>query len=393
MKTFLKLLLALFILLLVAVGGLVGAVLATEHRPAPVETVEVACQGDAAGLTAGQPFTVLSWNLQYGASRKHHFFYDGGEAVHVPPEDVAWTIDAISAALKAADPDLVLLQEVDRDSKRTGRKDQLPPLVQASGATCQAATPYHKSPFVPTPTGNFLGRVDMELATATRGPMLHASRLALPMLVEPRYRQVFNLKRAVLVTEVPVKGWDQPLAIANTHLSAFSRGDGTLEKQVAVLREWIEARPEGQPWIVAGDFNLLPPGFDKGLLKAQDDVYADDPNPIAQLYPKYTEVLGDQLAPEHRTYLPFGATEPDRKIDYFFVGGPLRVEAARVLAEHRDISDHLPVVATLVVGDPAGEPAAEPAGEPAATEVPTSPAQQLLERAEKAADDALKARE
>jgi endonuclease/exonuclease/phosphatase family metal-dependent hydrolase len=383
MKTALKLLLALVLLLVAVLGGTVGFFLATEHDPAPVEPVEVACQGRADGLVAGQPFTVLSWNLQYGASRRHRFFYDGGEAVHVPAEDVAWTVAAIQRVIREVDPDLALLQEVDRDSTRTGRIDQLPAYVEAARATCTAATPYHKSPFVPTPSHQLLGRVDMELANLARGPMLHASRLALPLLAEPRYRRVFNLKRAVLVTEVPVQGWEHPLAIANTHLSAFSFGDGTMQKQVALLREWIAARPEGQPWILAGDFNLLPPGFDKARLQVERDLYADQDNPIDALLPSQKEALGDQLDPAHRTYLPFGTTEPDRKIDYLFYGGPLRVEEARVLSQHNDISDHLPITARLVIQAPAPAPAEA---------APTS-AQELLERAEKAADSALKALE
>jgi endonuclease/exonuclease/phosphatase family metal-dependent hydrolase len=363
MKTFLKVLLVLVLIPLVLVAALVAYFLATEHQPEPVEAVAVECQGEAPGLKAGEEFTLLNWNLQYGASRKHRFFYDGGEAVHVPPEDVAWTVEAIQGVLAATKAEVVVLQEVDRNSTRTGRIDQLPPFVRAAAATCKAATTYHQSPFVPSPTHQPLGRVDMQLATLVQGPMLHASRIALPLLAEARYRQVFNLKRALLVTEVPVQGWDKPLAIANTHLSAFSYGDGTHEQQVAVLKKWIEDRPADQPWILAGDMNLLPPGFDKNSLAVESDLYADQKNPIDLLLPAQKEALGDQLAPENRTYLPFGHDVADRKIDYVFYGGPIQVRSARVMSEHAAISDHLPVLATLVIGAP-------PVEEPAAVEVP-----------------------
>lgn len=350
MKTALKILGSLLGLLLLALGGLVAWVFATAYDPAPVESVEVDCVGQGQGLVAGQPFEVLSWNLQYGASRKHRFFYDGGEAVHVPPEDVDWTVQAISKVLRDVQPDLALLQEVDRDSTRTGNRDQLPAYAAAAAAACQAAAPYHQSPFVPAPSHQPLGQVHMALATLTRGPMTQASRIQLALLAEPAWRRVFNLKRAVLSVEVPVEGWSQPLAIANTHLSAFSHGDGTLEKQVGQLAEWIQARPADQPWILAGDMNLLPPGFDKNQLKVESDLYADATNPIEALLPLGTEVLGDQLAPGNRTYLPYGASEPDRKIDYMLVGGPIHVIRAEVLHEHSLVSDHLPVRATLLVG-------------------------------------------
>ncbi len=363
-----RVLLAILAALLALVAVLVGLALATEYRPAPEEPAEADCERDGAPLRAGQPFTVLSWNLQYAGSRKHHFFYDGGRAVSVPEADVRATLDAIGAVLEEVGPDLALLQEVDRNSRRTHFIDELPPLVQAAGAACWAAAPYHRSPYVPAPSHEPMGRVDLELALLSRAPMRHAVRHQLPLLDEPWYRKVFNLKRAVLTAEVPVEGLDQPLAVAVTHLSAFSHGDGTLSRQVDALDAWIAARPPGQPWILAGDMNMLPPGDDPKRLSAESDLYADADNPIERLFARYSEVFSDQLDPANRTYLPFGAAEPDRKIDYIFHGGPIRVVEARVMREHADISDHLPLVARFAVGE-AAVPGAAAAGDEGA-EVP-----------------------
>ena len=49
-----------------------------------------------------------------------------------------------------------------------------------------------------------------------------------------------------------------------------------------------------------------------------------------------------------RTYLPFGASEPDRTIDYGFVGREVTLLGAEVLQE-RDISDHLPFVIRMAL--------------------------------------------
>jgi endonuclease/exonuclease/phosphatase family metal-dependent hydrolase len=346
-----------------AAAGTVGWAFATEHDPEPIETVTVDCPSPGAPLQAGQTLELVSWNLQYGASRKHQFFYDGGDAVYVPDEDVQWTLDAANAVMAAVQPDLFLLQEVDRDSKRTGRVDQHDAYVAGQSAGCHAAAPYHKSPFVPAPSNKPLGRVDMELSLLTHAPLLNATRVQLALKDDAKAVQMFDLKRAMLWGEVEVEGLDQPLAIAVTHLSAFSFGDGTLEKQVGQLQDWIEARPEGQPWILAGDFNLLPPGDDKMRLEHERELYSDDVNPIDVMFDAgYTEVFGDdQLNPEHRTYLPFGEAEPDRKIDYVFVGGPLEVLEAEVLRDQAsEISDHLPVRVKLKIVDPNAPPEPEP---------------------------------
>ena len=57
------------------------------------------------------------------------------------------------------------------------------------------------------------------------------ARYQLPLLQESRLRRLFNLRRACLAT--PLRGPSR-VSLLNTHLSAFSFGDGTVDKQVAV---------------------------------------------------------------------------------------------------------------------------------------------------------------
>lgn len=316
----------------------------TEYRPAPVEPIEPFGPEALPPLRRGETLTVLSWNLQFAGSRRHHFFYDGGPAVHVPPGDVEETLSGISALLARHAPDIALLQEIDRDASRTGRQDQLRRYLDSGPAQRWASTPYHRSPYVPHPLHQPLGRVDLHLGMLSRRGLLQPQRIALPLLDEPRIRQAFNLKRALMTASVPTAGGGV-LQIANTHLSAFSHGDGTLAKQVAVLEEWMASHPADQPWLLAGDFNLLPPGDSPSRLSTEAELYADERNPIEPLVAAFSEAFGDLLAASARTYQPFGAAGPDRKIDYVFFGGPLEVVAAEVIQS--DLSDHLPLKVTF----------------------------------------------
>lgn len=316
------------------------------YDPDEVEPVEVVTERPPEVLRPGDTFTVLSWNLQFAGSRKHHFFYDGGEAVHVPLEDVLETAAAIRDALVAIDPDVALLQEVDRDADRTGRRDQLHHYMGGGRWRCRVSTPYHRCRYVPHPSHQHMGRVDLNLAVLSRFGLAAARRVQLPKLKEPWVRQVFNLKRALLAAEVPVEG-AAPLRIGNTHLSAFSHGDGTLAKQVAVLDRWMS---RGERFVLAGDFNLLPPGDESTRLGEDGVLYADDRNPLEDLLPARREAFSPSwLADEARTYLPYGAELPDRKIDYVFVGDTMEVVEARVYREYSALSDHLPVLVRLRV--------------------------------------------
>lgn len=327
-----------------AMGALaaLAALRALDYSPRPVESVAVVREGAGRPLRRGQPFTLLCWNLQFAGSRRHHFFYDGGRAVHVPRADVDETLAGIRDALRAIAPDVALLQEVDRDAARTGRRDQLQGLLAGGPRAAWVAAPYHRCAYVPHPAHQHMGRVDLNLATLSRFPIESARRLDLPRLAEPWIRRVFNLKRAILEARIPIEGGGV-LRLGNTHLSAFSRGDGTLGRQVAALEGWME-RPG--PAILAGDLNLLPPGDDPARLSTEGTLYTDDGNPVERLFGRWREVFGDaQLAPAHRTYQPFDG-DPDRKIDYAFVR-EVEVLGARVLREYSEWSDHLPILARL----------------------------------------------
>ncbi len=313
-------------------------------EPAPEEAVRVITEREPAALSPGDRFSLVCWNLQFAGSRRHHFFYDGGEVVRVPRSEVLRTTAAIGRALTELDPDVVLLQEVDRCADRTGRVDQLQAYLQAGNWACWASAPYHRCRYLPYPAGEHLGRVDMHLALLSRFALEDARRLQLPKLREPWLRRALNLKRALLHARIPVRGGGA-IRLGNTHLSAFSRGDGTLARQVAVLDRWMDG---GEPYLLGGDFNLLPPGDVPDRLGDDRDLYADRSNPIEALIPKRPEVFGpDLLAERARSYLPFGAAAPDRKIDYAFAGG-LEVIEARVIRDY-DLSDHLPLWVRLRV--------------------------------------------
>ena len=181
--------------------------------------------------------------------------------------------------------------------------------------------------------------------------------------IEPVWWQWFNLRRALLDVRALMDN-GRELALLNTHLSAFSNNDGTLFEQVGQIDRHLTALEDsGVAWVLGGDFNALPPGDDVKRLGEEGASYGPE-TPMAKLYERYTPIWTERMvrdAPKAiRTYLPFGATEPDRTIDYGFVGREVSLLGAEVLQE-RDISDHLPFVIRLSLA---------PQGAGAASDVP-----------------------
>lgn len=330
----------------VGIGALGVAALSARlawYVPGPEERAPVACPEDAPLVRRGEPLKVLVWNVQYAASREYNFFYDGGPTVSVTEDDVLRTVEGIAAAIRAENPDIVLLQEVDRGSRRTAWIDEHALLREKLGLSCHTAAPYHKVPYVPSPSHEHLGAVDMNLSVFSRFKIDRATRFQLPLLQEPLYRRIFNLRRAMIDVRLPIEGGGE-LALFDTHLSAFSRGDGTLERQVAMLRAHAEsAEAQGTPWILAGDLNMLPPDDDPTRVSSEVEAYGS-PSPVIPLYEQFRTPFPRGDVDALRTYVPWGSTVPDRTIDYVFHGAQVEASGLRVLRDTYPLSDHLPFV-------------------------------------------------
>lgn len=330
-----------------------AAAMALRHTgtwaPGDREPIPVRCAPDAPVLQPGQALKVLVWNVQFAGSRKHWFFYDGGDAVHVPPGDVAATLDAIAAVIRAEQPDVVLLQEVDRGSDRTGRVDEHAELLARVPFACDASAPYHQVAYVPHPPEQHLGRVDMHLSVFSRYQLGEGVRTQLALLHEPWWRQLFNLRRALMEVRLPLGGGGE-LVLLQTHLSAFSGGDGTLAEQVAALdAAMTEHEAAGRPVLLAGDFNALPPGDAPARLGAAGEGY-EAVTPVLPLFERFTSVATATMHRDDplpwRTYLPPHAAEPDRAIDHAFLGRRVALGEAKVVQD-TTTSDHMPLVLTI----------------------------------------------
>ncbi len=306
----------------------------------------VVAGGSGAPAPVGRPLRVVSWNLQFCAGRGRRFFFDGGGQVHVGGDEVEDALAGAIGVLRGLSPDIVLLQEVDRGSDRTAGLDQHRRIADALGLGHEATAPYHRVGYLPHPPHRHLGRVDMHLSVLSRWPIRAAVRHPLPLLRESWLRQQFNLRRAILELQVPLAdGGD--LTLLDTHLSAFSYGDGTLARQVAMVGDRLDAlEGQGGRWLLAGDFNALPPGDAPGRLGEDAALYPEAETPLRRLFERHRTPLRPEirLDPAYRTWVPWGANRADRVLDYVFHGGGVETAGFRVVPQGARWSDHLPLV-------------------------------------------------
>ncbi|WP_165795302.1 endonuclease/exonuclease/phosphatase family protein [Deinococcus koreensis] len=340
--------------LLILVLALTGLVYALTDHPRAVQAADVTCPASTPALKAGQDVRVMSWNVQYLAGRGSVFFYDtlagDGPDTRPSPQSIARTLDEVVAVIRAENADVVMLQEVDRDSRRTDYQDQLQLIGAKLGGAypCTATTYYHRAAFVPHP--KIMGKVGLSLSTLSRTRIESATRSQLPRICGDPVTVAFNFKRAVLGVTLSVQG-GEPLSVLQTHLDAFAQGCDTMRRQVAAVQEVLDKTPA--PWVMGGDFNLLGTRGAYDRLRARERAYFNPDTELAPLMARYASFpspsqidSGDSRMFTHFPNDP-AVGRPDRTIDYFFYAPGLSHTGDRVRQDEPKISDHFALLTTV----------------------------------------------
>jgi len=340
-------------LLLVALVSLVWIL--TFH-PRQQQAEAVTCALEAPLLKPGQTLKVLTWNVQFMAGKNYVFFFDvpdgNGPDERPSREDITHTLSEVARVIHDEKPDLVLLQEVDNGAARTDYEDQLQRLLALipSEYACHVSAFYWKAVYVPHP--RIHGAVGLTLVTLSKYRISGAMRHQLSLIPGNFVTQQFNLKRAVLEARLPLEQGGEFVAL-NTHLDAFAQGSNTMEKQVDEVNSLLHSLTRsGHPWVIGGDFNLLPNPEAYRRLPPRQQYYFNPRTEIASLFEGYQAVpsLAEVSGPDYQQWFSHLPNDPevrgpDRTIDYLFFSRTVRL--GRHAVRQRDtqrISDHMPLI-------------------------------------------------
>lgn len=221
-------------------------------------------------------------------------------------------LEAVAALVGSTRADLVLLQEVDRGTRRSGGVDQVQRLEELTG---------YDAAF-----GRSLDYDGGQYGIAALARLTFASGTTSPLLIQPpqpRAGGSYEPRVALSVTAMTAIGL---LGAVNTHLDA-SRGETyRLQESLAVTRIARDMGFGGLPVIAAGDFNA---------------------EPGSETYRQILEAGLRDAWTECGTGpgLTFPASQPVKRIDYVFMNATVRCTAAEVIATR--ISDHRPLLVTV----------------------------------------------
>lgn len=215
----------------------------------------------------------------------------------------------VAELVRATGADLVLLQEVDRNTQRSGPTDQPAVLARLTGYSVAFGR-----------TIGFQGG-DYGIALLSRWPIRRDTLI--PLAVPPGRTTEGREQRGVLMAVVDAPGG--PLAVLNTHLDAAGEDTWRAQEIAGVLRAAATV-DAGVPLLLGGDLNALPE------------------SPLHQTLAQagFRDAWPGCGAGDART---FPVNAPARRIDYVYLRGDVRCVDARVLAEYA--SDHRPLLVRI----------------------------------------------
>lgn len=224
----------------------------------------------------------------------------------------AGNLDRVASIVKESGSEIVLLQEVDKGTRRSGGVDQLARLEELTGFE-----------------GVFGKTIDYDggeygIAILSRWPIIASSMWTYPVDIASDSARAKYEERGALAARIAVPGG--AVRVVNTHLDA-TRSDSLRVHQAHTLATIAAAQRDSGFTIIGGDLNSEPGSAVRRMLgdAGWTDLFA---------------VCG-----RGQPY-SFPADSPVKRIDYLFAAGRVRCGKARVL--ETDASDHRPVLFEVV---------------------------------------------
>lgn len=341
-------------IVLMAAVVLVGVLSVTEYRPADTEEVPISHTGINVAKE-GQQMSIVTWNLGYcGLSSEADFFMDGGDGVRtVSEEGVNSNLKSIEGELADLDPDVMFLQEVDVDSRRSYHVNESSDIAQnfQNAGYCSAFATNYLSMFVPYPFPP-IGQVDSGIQTESRFDTDEAQRIQLPCPFDWPVR-LGNLKRCLLVERVPIEDSDKELVLVNLHLEAYDDGEGKAAQTEQLVKLMQREYERGNYVIAGGDFNQTFSNVDTSAYPQQPGDLWQCGQIDASSFEDGWQLVMDTTVPTCRSLdRPYDAGDSSFQyymIDGFICSANVQVDQTQTVDTGFAYSDHNPVKLTVTL--------------------------------------------
>lgn len=353
LKTILLSILIPIALILVLLIGYFLYLILSYHRVGDQPELEIVNE-KTAKPEAGTEYKLLSYNIGFCAyTPDFGFFMDGGKGSRAKSaEAVNEVIDGIVALIGEKDPDLLLLQEVDKRSQRACKVDEDAAFTEKlTGYTSVFAVNWDCA-YLCYPFTKPHGAALTGIKTLSRFGITAASRVELP--VESSLMKLIDLDRCYTVSRIPTENGKE-IVLYNFHLSAYTSDGKIAIEQLSILLSDMKREYEAGNYVIgAGDFNKDLLGNSAEVFGVAGEYGWAQPIPEGTFDGTGISVVApfDAENPVASCRNADGPYNPDQfrvTVDGFLVSDNVTVTASRVVDTGYAYSDHNPVEMTFVL--------------------------------------------
>ncbi len=310
----------------------------------------------------------LDWNIGYGGlGAKTDFFYDGGhfffsgnKMIRSSQELVQEYVTGITEFVQNKPADFVLLQEVDRGSKRsyyTNEYEKIAKLLPRHTPSFAANFVVKRVPIPICEPWQVMGEMHSGLATYSRYTPAETVRYQFPGEYNWPNR-IFHLDRCMSVTRLATSHPDgKQLVVINTHNSAYDGGK-LKQQEMDYFKKFVLAEyAKGNYVVVGGDWNQSPPNEPFDRISSTFGIPTDSTYNMGSIKPDFMpegwQWIYDPNVPTNRKVtekLDYGKTFMTL-IDYYLLSPNIKatkIEGINLKFAH---ADHNPVYMEVELQD------------------------------------------
>lgn len=296
----------------------------------------------------------MIWNIGYGGlGAQSNFFFDNGgfftdtgKTVTESKERVEQYIDGICKFVAQHDVDFWLLQEVDRQSKRSHDIDEYVEIKKRLPTFSGSYAVNFKNGRVPVPLiqpWDVIGHVEAGLTNYSRYQPIDATRCQLPGEY-PWPDRIFHLDRCALMQRYQLQNGKQ-LVVVNTHNSAYDQGGVLKRQQLDYLNNLLLKEYEkGNYVVIGGDWNQGP-NLQSNTFSITEGYQQKIPRAIPTTFLEGWSCVSNYSVPTNRELKnTFDKTQSKVQIiDFYYISPNLKVKEIKGIDMEFEFSDHQPV--------------------------------------------------
>lgn len=319
---------------------------------------------------------VVTWNIRWGCGRLPWFIDSCGERALADYDSVKIILQKIADSINVMDVDILLLQEVDIESKRSGFIDQMQFLLNNTNLNYGAYASMNEVDFAFL---SGLGRMNTGNAILSKFKLTESERIKLRLRTDQsKIFQYAYGSRNILKVKIPELSYGgNDFYALNIHAAAFATDDTKKQHINKYVETLLEIKNNNDFFITGGDLNSVPPGSiidfcendkcdgeecdgdyenNEAYQASYFDHFEGEPDILAPLYNSYNSAINlvDANLPHNYSHAPSTSLrrhniKHDRKLSYLFTNKNWVDGASKTHQSAWEISDHVPVSGIVVL--------------------------------------------